>query len=214
MAWFIIKHRGNLTFNLYPTGNNRHVLILKLIFCWGQASCGSGLHSWPLWMIRSIVIHCQTVNGDMFLRNVNNTVRFKTEPAPKKRIKKYNECHEQIWGAERVGTCHSNQGRQRTTGYRVWSETSTTDLSIWALEPSGLLRWSEVVLTVITNSAWIFVIYLRSTSSRQMREWRYSSTLSFLVCYTGWRKKNSCFSNNCNFVYFQYKKIMSTPKNL
>ena len=23
---------------------------------------------------------------------------------------------------------------------------------------------------------------------------------------TGWRKKNACFSNNCNFVYFQYKK--------
>ena len=30
--------------------------------------------------------------------------------------------------------------------------------------------------------------------------------------YTGWCKKNACFSNNCNFVYFQYKKIMSTPK--
>jgi len=30
--------------------------------------------------------------------------------------------------------------------------------------------------------------------------------------YTGWRKKNACFSNNCNFVYFKYKKIMSTPK--
>ena len=30
---------------------------------------------------------------------------------------------------------------------------------------------------------------------------------------TGWRKKNACFfSNNCNFVYFQYKKIMSTSK--
>ena len=29
---------------------------------------------------------------------------------------------------------------------------------------------------------------------------------------TGWRKNNACFSNNCNFVYFQYKKIMSTPK--
>jgi len=25
-------------------------------------------------------------------------------------------------------------------------------------------------------------------------------------CYTVWRKKNACFSNNCNFVYFQYKK--------
>ena len=33
-----------------------------------------------------------------------------------------------------------------------------------------------------------------------------------LVVYTGWRKKNACFSNNCNFVYFQYKKIMLTPK--
>ena len=33
-----------------------------------------------------------------------------------------------------------------------------------------------------------------------------------LVGYTMWRKKNACFSNNCNFVYFQYKKIMSTPK--
>ena len=30
--------------------------------------------------------------------------------------------------------------------------------------------------------------------------------------YTGWSKKKACFSNNCNFVYFQYKKIMSTPK--
>ena len=29
---------------------------------------------------------------------------------------------------------------------------------------------------------------------------------------TGWRKKNACFSNNCNFVYFQYKKIILTPK--
>ena len=24
------------------------------------------------------------------------------------------------------------------------------------------------------------------------------------VEYTVWRKKNECFSNNCNFVYFQY----------
>jgi hypothetical protein len=31
-------------------------------------------------------------------------------------------------------------------------------------------------------------------------------------CSTVWRKKNACFSNNCNFVYFQYNKIMSTPK--
>ena len=30
--------------------------------------------------------------------------------------------------------------------------------------------------------------------------------------YTGWRKKNACFSNNCNFVHFQYKQIMLTPK--
>jgi hypothetical protein len=28
-----------MTFNLYLTGNNRHVLILKLIFCWVQATC-------------------------------------------------------------------------------------------------------------------------------------------------------------------------------
>ena len=28
----------------------------------------------------------------------------------------------------------------------------------------------------------------------------------------GWRKKNACFLSNCNFVYFQYKKIMLTPK--
>jgi len=33
-----------------------------------------------------------------------------------------------------------------------------------------------------------------------------------IYMYKGWRKKNACFSNNCNFVYFQYKKIMSTPK--
>jgi len=32
------------------------------------------------------------------------------------------------------------------------------------------------------------------------------------VLSTVWCKKNACFSNNCNFVYFQYKKIMSTPK--
>ena len=25
-------------------------------------------------------------------------------------------------------------------------------------------------------------------------------------------KRTHVFSNNCNFVYFQYKKIMSTPK--
>ena len=31
------------------------------------------------------------------------------------------------------------------------------------------------------------------------------------IC-TGWRKKNPCFSSNCNFVYFQFKKITSTPK--
>jgi len=29
---------------------------------------------------------------------------------------------------------------------------------------------------------------------------------------TVWRKKNAFFSNNCTFVYFQYKKIMLTPK--
>ena len=31
---------------------------------------------------------------------------------------------------------------------------------------------------------------------------------------TGWRKKKACFffPNNCNFVYFQYKKIMLMPK--
>jgi len=31
------------------------------------------------------------------------------------------------------------------------------------------------------------------------------------VC-TQWRKKNAFFSNNCNFFYFQYKKIMLTSK--
>ena len=29
---------------------------------------------------------------------------------------------------------------------------------------------------------------------------------------TQWCKKNAFFSNNCNFFYFQYKKIMLTPK--
>ena len=29
---------------------------------------------------------------------------------------------------------------------------------------------------------------------------------------TGWRKKKACFLNNRNFVYFQYKKIILTPK--
>jgi hypothetical protein len=28
---------------------------------------------------------------------------------------------------------------------------------------------------------------------------------TFVNC-TAWRKKDACFSNNCNFVYFQYKK--------
>ena len=28
----------------------------------------------------------------------------------------------------------------------------------------------------------------------------------------GGAKRTHVFSNNCNFVYFQYKKIMSTPK--
>ena len=34
----------------------------------------------------------------------------------------------------------------------------------------------------------------------------------YIYIYKGWRKKNACFSNNCNFIYFQYKKIMSIPK--
>jgi len=33
-----------------------------------------------------------------------------------------------------------------------------------------------------------------------------------MLRYTGWRKKNECFSNNCNFVYFQYKKNYVKPK--
>ena len=39
----------------------------------------------------------------------------------------------------------------------------------------------------------------------------YVITLYVVIC-TGWCKKNACFSYNCNFVYFQYKKIMLTPK--
>jgi hypothetical protein len=105
-------------------------------------------------MIRCLLIRFQTVNGDMFLRNVQNTAHFKMVPAPKMRINKYNEC------LERMGTGHSDQGRQRTTGYWILPETPTSDLSIWALESLGSLHWSVVVLTVITNSAWVFVIYL------------------------------------------------------
>jgi len=46
---------------------------------------------------------------------------------------------------------------------------------------------------------------------------KFSGTHKLMVFYadddnTGWRKKNTCFSNNCNFVYFLYKKIMLTPK--
>ena len=37
-------------------------------------------------------------------------------------------------------------------------------------------------------------------------------THSLKISNTGWCKKNACFSNNCNFVYFQYKKIMLTQK--
>ena len=29
----------------------------------------------------------------------------------------------------------------------------------------------------------------------------------YIYIYTVWRINNACFSNNCNFVYFQYKKI-------
>ena len=42
--------------------------------------------------------------------------------------------------------------------------------------------------------------------------WKILRPMCFLRDCTVWRKKNACFSNNCNFVYFQYKKIMSTPK--
>ena len=31
---------------------------------------------------------------------------------------------------------------------------------------------------------------------------------------TGWRKKNAWFSNNCNFVCFQYKKLCQHQNNL
>jgi len=34
----------------------------------------------------------------------------------------------------------------------------------------------------------------------------------FFLDSTVWRKKNACFSNNCNFVYFQYKRPLLTPK--
>ena len=37
---------------------------------------------------------------------------------------------------------------------------------------------------------------------------------TFCHIYTGWRKKNACFSNNCNFVYFQYKKLCQHQNNL
>jgi len=33
-----------------------------------------------------------------------------------------------------------------------------------------------------------------------------------IVISTVWRKNNACFSNNCNFVYFQCKKLMLTQK--
>jgi len=35
---------------------------------------------------------------------------------------------------------------------------------------------------------------------------------NYTTAYTEKRKKNACFSYNCNLVYFQYKKIMLTPK--
>ena len=38
------------------------------------------------------------------------------------------------------------------------------------------------------------------------------SSFPFVCCNRVWRKKNACFSNNCNFVYFQYKTIMLTPE--
>jgi hypothetical protein len=47
------------------------------------------------------------------------------------------------------------------------------------------------------------IVYLLSPSHKHNKYVHYC---------TGWRKRNACFSNNCNFVYFQYKKVMLTPK--
>jgi hypothetical protein len=49
---------------------------------------------------------------------------------------------------------------------------------------------------------------LRTTKGR--RKLSNIPDIFFYICslhlYTVWRKKNACFSNNYNFVYFQYKK--------
>jgi hypothetical protein len=130
-------------------------------------------------MIRCLLIHFHTVNGDMTRRNVHNTAHFKMVPAPKMRINKYNECHEQKWETESTGAGHSSQGKRRATGYWILTETPTSDISIWALETLGPLRWAEIVLTVITNSGWVFVIYLSHHG-------KWSGVIAprfFLVCY-------------------------------
>ena len=38
------------------------------------------------------------------------------------------------------------------------------------------------------------------------------NSVSFCNIPGGAKGRHVFFSNNCNFVYFQYKKIMSTPK--
>ena len=60
----------------------------------------------------------------------------------------------------------------------------------------------------------IFVTFV--SSQRGLESLTCCSAISIhvggMLAYTGWRKKNACFSNNCNSVCFQYKKIVLTPK--
>ena len=53
--------------------------------------------------------------------------------------------------------------------------------------------------------------FVDKPTGREARKMCYVPIAS-LNLYTMCHKKNACFSNNCNFVYFQYKKIMLTPK--
>ena len=52
----------------------------------------------------------------------------------------------------------------------------------------------------------LYVVYCKKVLRRA------TNAFDCMNVTTGWCKKNACFSNNCNFVYFQYRKIVSTPK--
>jgi hypothetical protein len=76
------------------------------------------------------------------------------------------------------------------------------------MEPEGSLPHSRVPIPIYTSP----LPHMRSVPrpSHYSRFYHPNNTGRGVweKVYTVWRKKNRCFSNNCNFVYFQYKKNM------